>query len=142
VNVRIAGLYGFARIDRRPGAEILIDLNRSASGGAVGVYTYRSGRLRYMPIGRASRIEGLFWHNQAGLGGNRADCWKRPASGYVITMSYQVDPSGPSSDIDRTLWRVDGFRFRPVWSRHYGKTHRSFPEQRTSGLFGSCLTRR
>jgi hypothetical protein len=141
VNVRIASLSGLARIDSRPGSEILVMLNNSASGLAVGVYTFRSGRLRYVPIEGRNRIEGIFWHNQAGLGGSRADCWKRAASGYVVTMEYQVDSSGEGADIDRQLWRTNGSMFRLVWSRHYRKTHRSFPELRTSSPFGHCLTR-
>ena len=141
VNVRIAYLFGLARIDSRPGSEILVTLNHSASGPAVGVYTFRRGRLHYVPIAGKNRIEGIFWHNQAGLGGSSADCWKRAASGYVVTMSYQVDASGAGADIERQLWRTDGFSFRLVWSRQYRKTHRTFPEQRTSGLFGLCLMR-
>jgi hypothetical protein len=143
VNVRIASLLGLARIDSRPGSEILVMLNNSASGLAVGVYTFRDGHLRYVPIEGRNRIEGIFWHNQAGLGGSRADCWKRAASGYVVTMEYQVDSSGEGADIDidRQLWRTNGSMFRLLWSRHYRKTHRSFPEQRTSSPFGHCLTR-
>jgi hypothetical protein len=141
VNVRIASLAGLARIDPRPGSEILVMLDRSASGFAVGVYTFRDGYLRYMPIEGRNRIEGIFWHNQAGLGGSRADCWRRPGSGYVVTMGYQVDPSGAGMDVDRQLWRTRGSIFRLVWSRHYRKTHRSFPEQRSNGLFGHCLVR-
>ena len=127
VNVRIAYLFGLARIDSRRGSEILVTLNHSASGPAVGVYTFRRGRLRYVPIEGRNRIEGIFWHNQAGLGGSRADCWKRAASGYVVTMEYQVDPSGAGADIDRQLWRTNGSMFRLVWSRHYRRDPSRLP---------------
>jgi hypothetical protein len=138
---RIVDLRGAARVDSRPGAEILVTLNRSASGEGVGVYAFRRERLRYMSIEGKSRIDGIFWHNQAGLGGTRAACWRRPASGYVVTMSYEIDPSGRVADIHRRIWRADGSRFRPVWSRDYRRTHRTFPEQRTQGPFGNCLIR-
>ena len=141
VNVRIADLSGLARIDRQPGAEILVTLNRSASGGGDGVYTFRRDRLRYMPIAGHNRIDGIFWHNQAGLGGTRADCWKGPATGYVISMSYQSARSRPGQDVTRILYRVRGDRFRVVWVRHYRHTSRRFAEQR-SGLFESCRARR
>jgi hypothetical protein len=138
---RIAGLRGAARVDSRPGAEILVTLNRSASGEGVGVYAFRRERLRYMSIEGRNRIDGIFWHNVAGLGGTRAACWRRPASGFVVTMSYVIDSSGRGADIHRRLWRADGLRFRPVWSRDYRRTRRTFPEQRTPGPFGNCLTR-
>jgi hypothetical protein len=141
VNVRIAYLFGLARIDSRPGSEILVTLNHSASGPAVGVYTLRRGRLSYIPIEGRNRIEGIFWHNQAGLGGSRADCWKRAASGYVVTMAYHVDSSGGGANIDRRLWRTNGSMFRLVWSRHYRKTHRNFSEQGAGTPFERCLTR-
>jgi hypothetical protein len=141
VNVRIAYLFGLARIDSRRGSEILVTLNHSASGPAVGVYTFRRGRLSYVPIEGRNRIEGIFWHNQAGLGGSRADCWKRAASGYVVTMEYQVDSSGGGADIGRQLWRTNGSMFRLVWSLHYRKTHRSFPEQYARYPFEHCRTR-
>ena len=139
MNVRIADLYGFSRIDQRRGAEILVRLNQSASGPAVGVYALRSGRLRYMAIEGRTHITGLFSHNQGGLAGDRADCW-RPASGYVITMSY--DATGPGQDVTRVLYRVAGDRFAVVWVRRYENTRKSFVEQHTRGPFGSCLTRR
>lgn len=141
VNVRIAYLFGLARIDSRRGSEIIVTLNHSASGPAVGVYTLHRGRLSYVPIEGRNRIKGIFWHNQAGLGGSRADCWKRAASGYVVTMEYQVDSSGGGAEIDRQLWRTNGSMFRLVWSRHYRKTHRSFPEQDARYPFEHCLTR-
>jgi hypothetical protein len=138
----VAALFGLARIDRRPGAEMLVTLNRSASGEAVGVYSWRHGRLRYVPIEGKSRAEGIFWNVQAGLGGLRVDCWRHPASGYVVTLSIEVDPASADANIHRRLWRADGLRFRRVWSRNYMHTNRTFPEQRTRTSFGHCLTRR
>jgi hypothetical protein len=141
-EARVARLFGLARIDSRPGAEVLVTLNRSASGEGVGVYRWRNARVRYLPIEGKNRVDGIFWHNQAGLAGQRVDCWRRAASGYVITLSYEVDPASATANIERRLWRADGSRFRLVWSRTYVHTKKTFPAQRTRMPFGHCLTRR
>ena len=141
-EARVASLFGLARVDSRRGAEVLVTLNRSASGEGVGVYTWRHGRLRYVPLEGKSRVEGIFWHNQAGLGGSRVDCWRRPASGYVVTLTYEVDPASTETSLHRRLWRADGSRFGVVWTRNYVQTTRTFPEQKAQVPFGSCLTRR
>jgi len=135
----VASLFGLARIDARPGAEVLVTLNRSASGEGVAVYSWRHGRLRYLAIEGKDRVAGIFWRNQAGLGGTRADCWRH--SGYVVTLEYAVDPGTAEADLHRSLWRVEGRRFRRIWSRSYAHTRRTFPEQRAT-LFEHCLARR
>jgi hypothetical protein len=141
-EARTAALFGLARIDTRPGAEVLVTLNRSASGEGVGVYSWRHGRLRYLAIEGKDRVAGIFWHNQAGLGGTQSDCWRRAGSGYVVTLSYELDPATFDKRAHRSLWRLDGSRFRRVWSRNYSHTKRRFPEQRATGPFWLCLTQR
>jgi hypothetical protein len=141
-EARVAALFGLARIDPRRGAEILVTLDRSASGEGVAVYTWRRGRLHYVPIEGKDRVQGLFWHNEAGLGGERVDCRKRAESGSVVTLSFELDPASADANIHRRLWRADGARFRRVWSRDYVHTSRTFPEQRARMPFEHCLTRR
>jgi hypothetical protein len=98
--------------------------------------------MRYLAIEGKHRIDGIFWHNQAGLGGSRVDCWRRPGSGSVITLSFEVDPASATANVRRTLWRAEGRLLRRVWARGYVRTKRTFPEQRANQPFGHCLTRR
>ena len=137
-EARVAALFGLARIDSRRGAEVLVTLNRSASGEAVGVYSWRHGQLRYLPVEGKDRVEGVFWNNQAGLGGTRSDCWKRPASGQVVTLEFELDPATAAKRASRTLWRLDGRTFRRVWARKYAHTRRTFLEQRATSPFGAA----
>jgi len=139
-EARIADLRGLARIDRRPGAEILVTLDRGASSSGVGVYTVRSGRLQSMRIpGRYT--EGLFWEAQGLLYGGVADCWRGPANGLVIS-SYRELSGRRLWDVDRTLFRVGGVRFHLLWHRRYFRTRKGFPEFKWAGtgLFASCRT--
>jgi len=139
-EARVASLRGLARIDRRSGSEILVELNRGASSTGAAVYSIRRGRLQYL---RLRFGDGLFWEAQAGLVGAVADCWRGAASGLVISSSRETDPYTGLSNVDRRLFRVDHGRFRRVWHRRAFQTSRDFPEFRSSGagLFASCRTR-
>jgi hypothetical protein len=139
-EARIADLSGLARIDRRPGAEILVTLGRGASSSGVGVYTVRPGRLQNLQI-RQRYQEGLFWEVQGGTYGSVTDCWRGPGSGLVISSSRELSDSR-WPDVDRRLFRVEGVRFRLVWHRRYFRTRQRFPEFYSpgAGLFASCRT--
>jgi hypothetical protein len=140
LEARVAALRGLARIDRRSGSEILVELNRGAASSGVAVYTVRRGGLQYV---RLRFGDGLLWEAQAGLVSALTDCWHGAASGLVISSSRETDPSNGLSDVDRRLFRVDHGRFRRVWHRRYFETRRDFPEFKSvgAGLFASCRTR-
>ena len=136
-EARVAALNGLARIDRRPGAEILVTLDRGASSSGVAVYTFRSGRLWNVRIpGRYG--EALFWEAQAGRVTGVTDCWRGPASGLVISSEKELSRDRP--DVHRRLFRVEGLRFRLVWHRRYFRTWKEFPEFKSAGagLFAAC----
>ena len=140
-EARIASLYGAALIDPHPGAEILVTLDRGASSSGVGVYARRGSRLVFLSKGSGGYGNGLFWKAQAGLVGNVSDCWRRRASGEVISSSYEVDGELGSRTVVRRLYRLSGSRFRLAWTRSYSRTPtRRFPEfSGRYGLFDSCM---
>jgi hypothetical protein len=139
-EARVAALRGLARIDRRSGSEILVELNRGASSSGVAVYSILRGRLHHV---RLRSGDGLFWEAQAGLVGAVADCWRGAASGLVISSSRETDPSTGLSNVDRRLFRVEHGHFRRVWQRRAFQARTDFPEFRSpgAGLFASCRTR-
>jgi hypothetical protein len=149
-SARLASLFGLARIDRRPGAEVLVALSPpNPRGVEVGVYSLRSGRIRHIPIANRAYTAALFGGGGSGRFAWVSDCWRGPASGLVITSSAEWEPEAAGRvSVSRRLYRIAAGTFVPIWNRHYRVRNNRFPEFRgRSGrknppVFQSCLSRR
>jgi hypothetical protein len=112
-------LDGLARIDRRPGFEIVADIWQGASTAFAAVFTVRSGRLVEMsaqnlppltPVGRAFPYSGSVTH----LDG--VDCAGGAGSGLIVVSRAGV--SGKQWNVIRRFYRVSNrFGFLLVPSR-------------------------
>lgn len=119
-------------------------LDRGATGSGVGVYRFQAGRVHNLAIPHPRYQPGLFWEAAGGRYVQVSQCWRRPASGLVISSFKQVaNDEGTRVDVTRELFRVHDSRFERLWKREYRSTRRSFPEFETRGgsLFGSCSVR-
>lgn len=120
-----------ARVDRRPGAEILLALSHGASFEQSQLLTVRRGRLQQLAMPGAYRGE-LDYGSVAAFG-TSYDCRSR-ASGVIVAAWYSLlDPQGRRWQYGLTRYRVAAGRLRvegkrsvivrtyraPVWWRRY-----------------------
>jgi hypothetical protein len=121
----IATLIGFALIDKRPGAEILIRLNEGAASSGIAVYSLtRHGIVNL----RVPTHDGLLWEAQSSGYSAGVDC-VAPGTG-VIAATYSSRRGG----VDRTIYALTGNAFTVVSvQRHLRRGLR--------GLFASCRAR-
>jgi len=121
-----------ARVDRRPGAEILLALSHGASFEQSRLLTVRRGRLQQLAMPRAYRGE-LDYVSVAAFG-NNFDCRAR-GSGVVVAAWYSLlDPQGRRWQYGLTRYRliagqlrVEGrrsvivrtYRAPAWWNRYY-----------------------
>ena len=108
-------LRALAEIDRRPGAELLVEHWRGASSHGGSVYALRAGRLRKMRI-RGSWDDEFGWWGSIAHNAN-VDCVGGRRSGRVATRSGSVDRDGRRLVESRSLLAVRGDRFERVRSR-------------------------
>jgi hypothetical protein len=120
-----------ARVDRRPGAEILLALSHGASFEQSQLLTVRRGRLQHLAMPGAYRGE-LDYGSVAAFGTNY-DCRSR-GSGVIVAAWYSLlDPQGRHWRYGLTRYRVAVSRLRvegtrsatvrtyggPAWRKRY-----------------------
>jgi hypothetical protein len=135
-------LRALAEIDRRPGAELLVEHWNGASSHGGSVYALRAGRLQKM------RIPGT-WNDEFGWWGSvthnaNVDCVGGRRSGRVVTRSGGVDADGRRLIEARSLYVVRGGRFLRIRTR--SRAYRPFgprwwtdvPDAGEGPPFASC----
>jgi hypothetical protein len=104
-----------AAIDRRAGAEVLVQLWRGASSHGGSVFTLLDGRLRRMRIDGSWNDEFSWWGSVAHNA--NVDCLGGPGSGRVATRSGGVDADGRHLIEARGVYVVRGARFHWIRTR-------------------------
>lgn len=128
-------LSALAAIDRAPGLELLVTIDQSASGGGVGVFTVRKGRIvRLRVSGAPART--LFWILGHNYYARATDCVGR----LVVSTSAERAAPAWTWSVRRTFLRVDGTSFRRVRATVVRtRSLDRFPEFRPDALwFRSC----
>jgi hypothetical protein len=148
---RVSGRYDFqqewpqvvvlARIDRRPGAEVVVTLDHGASQAFGSIFTVRGGVLRrYLESHRYARFN---FYGSVGFGG-AIDCLGK-ASGRVVWSGYGHQ-EGERYVVERQFLRLEGTEFRRIRTEHYRRERygswERFPEFRSPQLFPSCTIAR
>jgi hypothetical protein len=134
-------LVVLASIDRRAGAEIVIERDHGASTAFALVLTKHDGPLTAI---RADTSDGLF--SYAGSLGNFSDvdCGRR--AGTIVTAGAGT-LDGTTYGAERSVYRINGTRLRRVSRTVLHRVSRDealslFPSRREPRPFGSCaLTR-
>lgn len=142
----VLGFYGLAKIDRRPGNEILILFDVWGGRSAVvGIYSLVSGRIRHLPIAGRRYQDAMFSGGGAAHYRHVSDCWRGAGSGLVISTAVDATFSAGVPEVSRALYRLERDAFRLVWRRSYRRTPKHFPELVVEPgrwpVFRSCMTR-
>jgi hypothetical protein len=99
-----------ARVDRRPGAEILLALSHGASFEQSQLLTLRRGRLQ--KLGMTGAYRGQFDYGSVTAFGTNFDCRSR-GSGVIVAAWYSLlDPQGRRWRYGLTRYRVAAGRLR------------------------------
>jgi len=131
---------GAVGIDRRPGAEIIVDLGHNATNDLLTLFTVRGHRFVQLRIEAFSSDRNTFAVGGSVCCGSTAvDCTGGRPSGRIVVESFWY-PARDRTRYEIRFYRLAGITFRRVRSRRgvFSGAHAPPAVPVISGTFGSC----